>query len=314
MRHLLALALITVLISASGCVIPSDGVSGAGLVLEELVAEPSELQSGEPFVIRAKIRNSGGTRAENVFVKLLNTAMEEFSDISCMPSFGTTGNCEIPFDLVGEDKETGVQGESRTCAWECEAPQIEKGLKVTYNPIVRVYYSYENIATKTMLIASQDEIKRLQSQGEPIPSESITTTGGPVSVDIRLKGPLKFWEGKQQVEFPMEINIQNTGDGVACAFDSVSGGLEGCDNTENWNKVSIVSNTVDVIFDDCDLDKGAATVNLWNQGGKIVCNAWVDVLQHTTNLQKNIEIAAVYDYFFDNPIQVTVKGTMEDII
>ncbi len=312
MKHSLALQIsILILIMVSGCTLPGAKVSNYGIVLEDFVAEPNELQSNEPFTIRARIRNIGRTRAENVFVKLFNTDIGMYSDLQCTPSFGTTSNCEVYFDLLGEDTEKNLQGESMTCTWNCIAPILEKGVSVTYNPSIRIYYSYVTTTTKPLLIASQDELKRLQSQGQAIPSQPSTTTGGPVSLDIKVKGPVKFWEGMQQVEFPIEIDVQNVGEGTACTLEGMSGPTEGCDNPDNWNKVILLPNTPEIMFKNCDLETGKALLSLWNQRGKIVCEANMNIPMYTKNIQKNIEILVVYDYFTDKSIPVVVKGTAD---
>lgn len=312
MRHTISLPiLIITLIMVSGCTLPGLSMTNYGVVLEDLVAEPNELQSGEPFVIRTRIRNSGEIRAENMLVKIFNTGTEMYSDIRCSPSYEMISNCEVPFDLVGEDRERGVQGESKTCAWNCMAPILEKGVNIPYNPSIRMYYSYTASTIKPVLITSQDELIRLQSEGKPPPSQPGSTTEGPVSLDIKVKGPLKVWQGKQQLEFPIEIDVQNTGEGTVCSLGIAGIQIQGCDNPENWNRIVLFSKSPDIIFSDCDLEYGQTILNLWKGRGKIVCNAEMMFPMAMVNVQKNIEISAVYDYFIDKSVSVTVRGTSD---
>ncbi|UCC91650.1 MAG: hypothetical protein JSV39_00020 [Candidatus Aenigmatarchaeota archaeon] len=311
MRHSFPLQIsILILIMVSGCTLQGGEVANYGIVVEEFVAEPSEVQSDEPFVVKAMIRNTGKVKAENIFVELFNTGLGEYSEIRCDPSFLEIGGCQNPFDLSGEDRERGLHGESKICKWECIAPFLKKGSLVTYNPSIRIYYSYITNAIKPVFIGSQDEVIKLQSEGETLSSQPSSVTEGPVSLDVIVKGPRRFWEESQTIEFPIEIDVRNIGGGVAC-LSGEGGYAEGCDNTGNWNKVVLRSNAAGITFKECDLDVEEAVIDLWENRGQIVCEAELQVPPHARNIQKNIEITAVYEYFIDKSVSVVVKGTEE---
>jgi hypothetical protein len=304
-------AAVMLTIILSGCIFPAAITSNYGVVFEDLVAEPSQLQSDEPFMIKARIRNTGPVTSTDIIMRIFNVGADQYSDITCTPSSASIANCESGFILIGEDEERGLPGESRTCTWDCKAPSLEKGSSVVYNPSVRLYYLYTTTTITSVMVASQDELLRLQASGSSFTPQATTTTKGPISVDIRLKGPLKFWENDNQVEFPIEIEVQNTGDGFACALHDTLGGFDGCDNSENWNKVIILSNSLDIMFKDCDLQQGKALVNMWNQRGKINCEAVMNIPPDVVNMQKDIKIEAVYDYLVDKSLSISVKGTKE---
>ena len=129
---LLFLISISLVLAVSGCTIPITSVSGDGVSVEELLAEPSELQSNEPFTIKAKLRNSGQNIADDMIVKLYNTGLGNFLDIQCSPSVAPATNCEATFFLLGKDVDQGIEGESKICIWNCIAPDLEKGVLLLF--------------------------------------------------------------------------------------------------------------------------------------------------------------------------------------
>lgn len=302
---------ILLMVALSGCVSLFPGSSsghGNGIVIEEFIAEPGELQSGEPFDIRLLIRNAGSAKAFNVHPELYNidtsVGFSKDTSIKCTPSW------ELDFDLLGRDDENGMEGESKTYVWRCLSPPLEKGLSVTYNPSVRVYYAYSVNTIKSVTIASQDELKNIQSQGGSLPSDVVGSADGPVNVEIKVKGPVKSWEGKGYLTFPVELVVHNTGGGTVC---SLGAGLENCADPENWNRIVLYTGPIDISFRDCDLETGRAEINLWEgKEGRITCEAVFFVPGAIRGIvQKNIDIRADYIYFTDQTTSVFVEGTKE---
>lgn len=326
----LSLSALLFALPISGCVVPSGTSGGSGVIIENFEVDFPRVYAGEKFQLQMKIRNTGSVDALNVYPKLYNiqtTLQGSKFDVSCEET------CTTGVNLLAPDPERGTEGESRTCIWNCQAPkEIPKGLSVTFNPSVRLYYWYGTNTIKSINIASQDELRSLQSRGGALPSETISTTQGPVSLDIVVNGPIRYWEDESKIRFPININIQNVGGGVSCVTEDITIPIpmgiyapsfnyvtliSGCELSDNWDKVAIFFNGGDVgtiRVSNCDISQDPGTkviVDLWKgQSKTITCELEMDVPRTSAGiLQKNLNFDLSYAYFVDATVSLEVIGS-----
>jgi len=303
---LLSLLAIVFVLPLSGCVMPGGTSGGSGVIIENFEADFSRVYTGEKFQLQTKIRNTGSVDAESVKLILYN--IEKSQGISKL-QISCDYTCPVEMSLLAPDPDRGTTGESKTCIWRCTAPQgIQKGLSVIFNPSMRMYYSYRTSTIKSINIASQNELKSIETRGSALPSETTSTTSGPVQLDVVINGPIRYWEEESIVKFPFNINILNSGGGVACSYAT---GSYGCEDEKNWNKVEIsLENDPDIQIEDCELANGASTViDLWKgQTKTITCELALNVGENAGIVQKNLKVDISYDYMTDASTTVEVVG------
>lgn len=305
---LLTLSVFLVL-TTSGCTLPGGGtVSGQGVVIENFEVDFPNVYAGEKFKLQMKIRNTGSVDAYDVRAELYNTEAS-----------GTGGTFSIVCEygqctqnrLLAPDPDRGTTGGSKICIWDCMAPEVSKGVSVNFNPSVRLYYVYETDVIKSLTIVSQDELRNIQNQGNALPSETLSSTAGPISMDVVVKGPIRYWEGENNLEFPVEVNIRNIGGGTPCA-SSLQGVADECKNPDSWNKVGLYfpSETLGITWSSCSGIGDDQTVELWRgQEKTVTCEALMPLQWRPTGIiQKNLDFMAVYSYFIDSSTPVTVVG------
>lgn len=308
MARPIALLLFTVsLVLISGC-IGEQTTSGDGVVIEKFLSNPSEMYSGESFQLQLMVRNIGSVDAGNVRFDLSNigtTYESKGLEISCEPE------CSEPIErFIAPDPQAGTTGESITCIWNCLAPEdVPRNAKITFNPVLRVYYDYESAIAKTITIVSEEELKSVQAQGKPLPSETMSLTTGPVKLSVQMRSPVKYVESTDKVTFPISIGIENVGGGVACYPD--------CGEPQNWDRVFLEMDPESgVSLYDCDLGM-FNEIGLWEGRTRtIVCDGEISLFSEIEKgrwgainlLQKTLRIKSIYEYFADTSTSLTVTG------
>lgn len=306
--HALSIISILSLLTISGCILPGgDTGFGSGVVIENFEVDFPDVYAGETFKLQMKARNVGSVDAYGVRAVIFNTESSsggEKLSIAC-------GSQEcLQQHLLAPDTDRGTSGASMICSWECRAPNVPKGVSVTFNPYVRLDYSYQTNVIKSLTVASQDEIRNIKNQGKSLPSETISSSTGPISMDVRVKGPIRFWEGETSIKFPLEISIINAGGGTACASGG-SGMLGGCSETDNWDRVWLTFPEGLATGRSCSGVADNQIVELWKgQDKTVTCEALMPLQWGVSGLvQKNLKFEATYSYFIDASATVTVKGT-----
>jgi len=246
------------------------------------------------------IRNAGSVDARNVRFELSNTETtygNRGTEISCEPD--CLGVIER---FLAPDPQAGTTGESKTCVWKCFAPEdLPRNAKITFNPILRVYYAYESTIVKSATIVSEDELRSIQAQGKPLPNEITSLTGGPIKLSIQMRSPVKYVERTGKVTFPVSISIENVGGGVAC--------YPNCNDPKNWDKVFLeIDPESGMNLKDCDTGM-FNEVDLWEGRSRtVVCDGEMLIPQRINLLQKTLKIKARYEYFIDASTSLTVTG------
>jgi hypothetical protein len=295
-QHLLLAVPVILVVIMSGCTAPglSTG-TGSGVVIEAFEPDFTNVYINEPVNFQIRVRNTGSfdTPGGKIRVLGLDDWAGEISDIT------------VP-GLIAPDATMGTAGESFSTTVTVNAPSVSQGLSVDYKPSIRVAYGYASDTAKSITLISQNELRAIQSRGSALPAETTSTSKGPIAVSITTKGPIRYWEDLNKVTFPLEIQITNGGGGVACVGGSGRG--DGCDKTDNWNKVGLRIRGVD-LEDECSGYGDVSTdVSLWRgQSNTITCQASFDVSELLGPTQKVVKAETVYSYFIDASTAVKVN-------
>jgi len=269
---------VLVVMLVSGC---TTTPSGSGVVIENFEPDFNDVFSGEKISFQVKLRNTGSVDAKDVQVKLLG--LEEWDG---------SKDCDVSGSLLAPSPTFGTTGEVHVCSFSVTAPEVPKGLPVTYQVTARVSYAYGSSTIKTINIGSQAELRMIENLGTALPSETTSITTSPVALNIINKGPIRVFAGS--VTFPLEITITNVGGGVVCKGD--------CSNNENWNRIEIQtykgSEPVPGCTEEFTLFKG--------QSNTITCKANVDEPE-VGIVQQPIMVESSYNYFYDVMTSVRVN-------
>jgi len=302
---LLSLILVFGTVLTSGCIYFSgDGTNSyGGVVIEDFETDFQNLYAGENFKLKLRAKNTGSVDAYNVQTKIFNTQAtgnNQMLTINCED----VRPCTIG-ELLAPDPDMGTTGGVLTCTWDCVAPSVDKGISVAFNPSARLSYDYRTNVIKSIVIASQDELRRLKNQGSSPPTETISSTSGPIAVDVTAKGPIRYWEDLGRIRFPVEVKITNNGGGTSCYPD--------CENPENWNNVKLELPEI-VDMGECSGIKGGE-VELWKgQEVTVSCEATIETGTNDRGagiVEKSMDFKATYSYFKDATTGVSVKGREE---
>ncbi len=341
---LIALPFLAVLL-ISGCTWPGTTTTGgSGVVVKEFAPEFTSIYAGEPVTFRMLIKNEGSVDAINGFADLLGLdedwcASQTGAGIkSCDPSSGTNRPEKLPnedacqytntngFKLLAPDTQRGTQGGTQICTWTYKAPSIEKGFTIVYTPTVRTFYTYKSGVVKLITFGSSSELRTIQDTGGKLPTETVSTTSGPVQLSIETKGPIRFWsEEENSVLLPLEITIKNVGGGIACAGSSTayktnSPNANTCRATAGETpknkvriKISFGTDTATVkkmtLSTECTDFETGKTISLWKgQSNTIVCEVTASGLSSGATIQRMISVEAAYDYYTDTTSSITVIG------
>ncbi|MFH1237593.1 MAG: hypothetical protein V1648_04295 [Candidatus Aenigmatarchaeota archaeon] len=290
-----------IVVFSSGCTsFGGQTSSGQGIVIENFESDFQKIYAGETFKLQMKAKNTGSVDADFIMPELYNID-KDLNGVNI--AISCANGCGETIKMLAKDADRGTEGESKTCIWNCKAPDdIPKGLSVTFNPSLRLYYLYRTTTIKSINIASQNELRALQTQGGALPSETVSTTEGPVQLDVVVNGPIRYWEGENTVTFPININLQNNGGGIACLK---------CSDPKSWNKIILTfeNEKGTATLESCDLQTGKMEVDLWKgQSRTVTCEVRINVGQTTGFVQKSLSFEAGYDYFVDASTSIEVVG------
>ncbi len=282
MKYLFALPLAIILVA--GCIqVPA---TGGGLIINTFEPDFLQVYSGEPVNFRLLVKNTGSVDATDV--RPVITGVDNWRSAG--------GTCDEWNRISASVPYLGIEGGSKNCVWTLDAPEVPEGLSTTHNPTVRLYYTYRTNVVKTIFIASRRELKRIEDSGRALPAETKSSTSGPITLDIKSIGPIRFWESS--VIFPLEITVNNVGGGVVCPT------VNDCEDGQNWNSLKMEIEEEGITISECRLDE----VTLWRgKSNTFVCKVTVGGLSDITSVMKTISIEASYGYFVDKTTSVTVS-------
>ncbi len=192
--------------------------------------------------------------------------------------------------LIPPSEERGTQGEELTVMWNCKAPEIEEGMHIPYNVRAEVEYGYKSLTSKSVTLLPTSELIALRDSGQSLPSELISKSHSPVSLDVQIEGPIRIREGSNAVDFPVNIIIENAGGGII--------------------KDNVVNLRVDGRGGLIDLDCDHEPLALWKgQSQTITCRMQANNVQSLTQARIVAEID--YTYITSAATNVEVIGTRQ---
>ncbi len=208
---------IALVLLVSGCT-TSGGSSGPGTGVSIVSFQPdlSSISSGESLKLHAQIKNNGVATAENVKAVIAGIDPTEWQGDLSEKFFG---------QLKGFDIETSTEGSPATIVWpNLKAPQLGSGTLQTYRPQLRVTYDYKTTANLPITFVNRDELRRLRAEGKSLPTGSLTSSAGPLRVDIRTGQFVKTTTtGEGDNTFQVNIKVYNSGGGSVVPGTFTSG-------------------------------------------------------------------------------------------
>ncbi len=288
----------------------SNTPEGAGVIIESFQSSFSEVFSGEEVIFTVKVRNSGSFRAENGFAEILGLDQtwkpvneELMLEGELLPN---EEECRYPLhsiSLLPPDPSSGIRGSDKICTWSYRAPRVQKGLSADYEPRVRFFYDYKSYAVRTVTLVPSGELRTLQAQGKPLPSETSESSNSPVDVGIDIATPVRTFG--YSVVFPVVMKIKNIGDGTICS-DSYNCKMYSAGGPE-WNRLRmeiILPPDLALYGDTC-----SGEMELYIPRGSeqtVTCQVQAPMPRSLT--QKTVAVRAEYGYFVDKTARITVKS------
>lgn len=283
------------LIGISGCSFipanqPVSVANGNGIIIESFEPVIKNKLSNEPVAFRVKIKNTGTETAYDVEAKLTNIGdFDIYNDpVQFFP--------ELPSDTLNSGNSPKL-----TWSWDLDAPFVPSGTTIKFNPSLRVTYTYKTETVKSISLVPEVELRALQNSGRTLPAETISSSRAPVSLDIEIKGPLRYYDNV--ISFPLSIILRNNGGGVLCR--------DKCqDSAKDYNVLDVYLHDTDVKLKDCSTHD----IRMTGDTATIVCTAEIkyDYTKNNDNaelaIKKNIGFDTVYTYTTDKTTELTVVG------
>ncbi len=300
--NVLLTSIISLILISSGCTGPLI-TGGNGVVIEHFAPYFLEVNSGEDVQFNLRIRNTGTADADIKEIKLTGVSWPGIG-------LGTSETCDnIKGRLSGAVPSENIRGESRACYWKTKAPgNIPLNIQRKYHPIARITYGYKTTTIQSITIGTADELRRIMDSGRSLPSETTTTTSGPLAISIKAKSPIKLSDSGQSVTFPIEISITNLANGIVCETSDCRSG--------SWNKFILnIDLDTDMVLKECSeqqvlgLERGQTQVI----GCKLQISGFGGFGVLEDRYQKLITVSAEYGYIVEKSTTITVTGTENDL-
>jgi len=287
MKNYFLLLPIIFIITISGCT--SFVETGNGIVIKNFEPEFNPAFSTEDVNFLVRIKNTGSFRTTNGELQLIG--LEEWG-----PSSPNEPNCLEGFSMQAPDAFYGVDGETKQCTFTLRAPDVPTTLTRTYDPYLRVHYDYHSSTVKSVTIFSRDELVRYQNQNKPLPTDHISSTRGPININLDTQAPIVALQ--TQVIFPLTIEVRNDGGGVVCI-------QRNCKDSTQQNKLLLNLFLGRDMASECDnlelsIPRG--------QSNTIVCKITVSNIPTFGFIKKTIEVNADYSYFVEKQASITIQS------
>ena len=309
LKFLLILPLAVVLVS--GCInLGGDGgVSGNGVVITKFEPSLASVESDDELSLRLEVQNNGDAIARAA-AKLIGIYPQDW---------GVFQTDKMLDDLIPADPERGTEGQIGVADWRLTAPDLKRGERRTYEPMARVFYSYETKVTQPITFVTSDELRRTIQNGESLSADPTVTSAGPMSVTVRTGDFVRTRDNWQQSYFPVQIDITNTGGGLIAGENYPIGvEIEAPPGTMFRGDCPPSSQTeFGGSYYDMHLPVGLTrpispkTVLMWNgRDMKIICELKV-VTPPDYRQKRDLKATLKYIYYTDQKTQISVTGTQE---
>jgi hypothetical protein len=264
----------------SGCTSSQSGGTGAGLVISTFEPDVAQVYSGEPVKFFLKIKNLGSFAADGA-VRM---------DLS-----GWGGDCQTGLprefsNIIAPDQETGATGEEISFTWECDAPEVDEGLHVPYEPRSIVTYHYHSLTSQAVTLLPTTELIAQQDAGNYFQTQVESVSNSPVRIDVIIEGSIRVRRDTNGIEFPVVVKLYNEGNGI------VEGSSIRLDVTGRGG-------IYEVREEDCHFEN----LHLWRDRAQtITCDMQVHNIEGIR--QAWIEADAEYDYTVTGTTNIEVIG------
>jgi hypothetical protein len=284
--------LLILILLVSGCTTAGGG-TGPGIAILAFEPDFSSVESNDDVKLYLRVQNQGGMEAENVEAELTGIDPTEWGVFVKTKFLGSAGT------MIPPRADYGTEGETDTATWEHQAPNLAGTLTQTYNPSVRVYYTYQTVATLPVTLVDEDELRRLIQMGQSLPTRDTVYTAGPLSVNIITGKYIKSTDDWGRT-FPITIHIANIGPG------SPGSKLKGFDQEDYPVDVRINLPNGLGTAGDCQTYQ---RIDLWKgRYYDLTCDLRITRAPSIAE-ERTIEVRLEYDYHLDASTAVTVTGT-----
>jgi hypothetical protein len=292
---LLILPLLAV-VMISGCTGSGGATFGTGVTILNWEPTFSSVESNDNLQFRLRVQNQGEALALGVTPIITGIVPEDWG-LAQYTGFGYGQS----FDLEPPDRIQNTEGEIRQITFDVLAPDLPKGTTQTFTPQIRLYYNYETTASKLITLVNDQELKRLQDQGQTLSSKDTVSSAGPLKVTVNAGKFIKAREGGVSRILPITVDIQNVGGGVVSTKGS----------SANDYKVALdVHTTSGRLGIDCTqsgIYGSNNVITLWKgQSATVTCLVQINSVISTE--EANIQAILDYDYYIDASTTVTVTG------
>ncbi|MBN2101844.1 MAG: hypothetical protein JW716_03160 [Candidatus Aenigmarchaeota archaeon] len=276
--------------------------SGNGVDIVSFTTETPTLSPGEEGTFEVKIKNTGSVKATNGFVELLGLDYTwSSSGEEILPNEEKCRHTVRQITLLPKDENTGAQGGEFVCTWNYMAPDTLPIGESTYEPTVRVFYTYETTSVGSVTLVPKEELTNFMEKGGTLKSDVVSQTKSPIKMTLKTRGPVKLVGGKS--EFPIEITIENVGGGTVCP----DVGKCKRDGGNIWDQLIIDMELPDGLENkDCDF-VGKATQISMGKSQILKCNLEITGSVNSVT-QKYIRLHSIYGYFNDAKMTIRVKA------
>ena len=150
---------------------------------------------------------------------------------------------------------------------------------------------------------TRDEMKNLINQGKSVPIEIQSSTDSPIKIDIISSTPIRLYS--DEIEFPIKINIENTGGGTVC-----TGSLDDCaSSSDNWKKMRIRINPDNGITLSPECQGDIELTLFQGKSNSVSCTATADSIP-SQRIQKLLNVNTDYIYFIDQGMNINIHGSV----
>jgi hypothetical protein len=316
---LLLLPVLAAIVMVSGCTDGNTIAGGPGVFVLNWEPDFYSVYSGDEVKLRFRVQNQGGEQAQDVIATLHGITPEEWQATSL---YGFRMNSfDVPVgNLNPQSPSYNTPGETFEDFFTLRAPQLPEGISQTYNPRIRVAYTYRTTATKPITLVNEDELRRLADSGMSLPTGLTSSSAGPLSVDITTGSAIKISEGRRT--FPISIRIYNMGGGVVSPREGAIWSGYGTPSSDDYMVRMVIELPPGLGFVTCSEFQGnigdeffgfggGAEVMLWEGRDKTVNCELNVVTPPFASEQRTIKVALLYDYYVDAGTTITVQGTSQ---
>ena len=323
MKKAYYILLILAVIAISGCVGQRAVTVGEnrGVTINNFLASPTQVHTGESVLFDLEIENIGGTTATGVQADLfgvegqwqdslgniVDSTLTKWGDITMRPPF----------------PDRNIPGDLRINQWEIITPNIPQGITANLPIEARVTYNYNTSGHLAVKLVGIDEWRRKQLLGEEVVSPfAIVNSNGPLKMSIpsRYQTPIivDTTSNNQFETYPFRIQIDNAGDGFPITPED-DGRIRGAGGR--------LQGTIDLFgpgveFEDClgvrggthiDLDDADILVRLREVGRgslPIACNIKIDKTVWSNRAEDTLQFIfnIRYRYYVSQQVVVQVVG------